>query len=1148
MLGGLVDRARLGEVHMVERLLTPSKITAWLDCAHYLTLKHEVEAGVRPEPSQPFGSFADLLRQKGEEHEAACLAEYSAQGKTVHSVAPRDIAGRETFATWAERVRPALDSEVDVLFQMPFVHDGIRGIADFLERTIDPTSGTTTWEPVDAKLARNEAKRGHVLQLCFYADAIAATTGTQPSQLKIWLGSRRIEAISYEAVRPYWHRLRNQLREVLGADVDPTVDAATHPEPCDHCRFCEFDPTCRDIWEQEDSLIHVAGIRRTDREALEPAGVTTLGALATGSHEVADMKADRLSRLQVQAQLQVQAKAEAHDPAPPPPFQPIIPVDDSPWGHGFEQLPEPHHADLFLDFEGHPFWRADRGLFFLFGYIASDDGGASWAFHQRWAHSEAEERDQVRDLVHYIEARRRAHPGMHVYHYNHTERSALAALAAEHAVVEGTLSELIDDGVFVDLMTVAKNAVQVGVRSYGLKQLEHLAAYKRSHDIDKGAGAVIAFDRYCHDRDEAHLASIAAYNEDDVRATKALRDWLVTQRPADLAWRALAEDDPDEPVDPSEIDELLERLASSEEGSIEHLLADLLGYWGREWSAYIAPIIGTLSSESDLLLDNPEVIAGLSDAEPVERLTPTGKPSSVPGRRLTFPPQKLSNDFTNRPPKKAIFVAPDGKVTFIGIDPIDVDARELVLQWNDAADERGIVPSAVVADKWFDISSKLSALVSLTKQVLEPTAHGAPNPATLTLLRADPPAFVPGGGPHGGSFTDHVDDLARWVTQLDASVLGIQGPPGTGKTYRGAHIAKALVQQGKRVGVTAMSHHAIGNLLAEIAEVFAEEPVVSLNAIRKQDHPSEPIAGVTTTKKNSDLAKSEFNIVAATSWGFAGKDMLGAPVDVLLIDEAGQLALIDAVVSSRSAHNVVLLGDPQQLPQVAQATHPRQSGHSALGHILGDHATMPPDRGVFINETRRMHPDVCRFISERIYDGKLTSHLDCADQGTALGTGLRWLQVHHTGCSTESEIEADAVIAQIHEVLGRQWTDKKGEHRTISAGDVMVVAPYNDQKDLLRAKLDADPVTKGLRVGTVDKFQGRQAPIVFFTMTSSSADDMPRGTEFLFSSNRLNVAISRAQCLAYLVCTKELLESRAKTVEDMLLIANLCAFVERTEA
>jgi uncharacterized protein len=1129
---------------MAERLLTPSKITAWLDCAHYLTLKHEVEAGTRTVEFRPSGSFADLLRDKGLEHEAACLAQYEADGQRVLSVDEKHKG--ETFAAWTARVRPALDADVDVIFQMPFVHDGIRGVADFLERTVDPATSAIGWLPVDAKLARKEAKPGHVLQLCFYADAIHAQTGVKPTQLKVWLGSDEKQEIEYEAVRPYWDRLRNQLRQVL--DTEPGEGDATHPERCDHCTFCEFQDTCEQVWRDEDSLIYVADIRRADRDALEPAGVSTLTALSQRTDPVGDLKAERLARIQVQAALQ----AEADEAQPPPPFRPIAAVDDSPWGHGFGQLPEPDDGDLFLDFEGHPFWTAKRGLFFLFGYISNDGDG--WAFHQLWAHDEDEEKARVEELIHAIAARRAQYPGMHVYHYNHTERSSLVSLTTEYATAEAVLDDLIHTGVFVDLMTIAKNAVQVGVESYGLKHLEHLTEYERSHDIEKGAGAVVAYDEYTDDGDEAHLTAIAAYNEDDVRATMALRDWLLEQRPKDLAWWQLE-------VKPSkeatQIDALLEMLAKFDEGSVQHIVADLLGYWIRERRAYFAPIVSKLTDEPAGHLDDLTVIAHLGIHELVDRLTPTGRKAKWPGLKLRFPPQTIASKFVNHPPKKVIYLSVEGQLCFTKLLSFDVDAGELVLDWNQPCLDADTIPMAVVADEWFDPRSKRAALVELAHQVIDPASHGEPNPLTLALLReGHAPTFIAGGGPPDGQFTDDIDDLARWITELDGDVLGVQGPPGTGKTYRGAHIAKALVSQGKRVGITAMSHHAIGNFLEEIVRVFAEEPVVPLRAIRKHDEPDDGgLPGITYTDDSADLAGDDYDIVAGTAWALTAKAMRKDqstgkwknPIDVLLIDEAGQLALIDAVVSSMSARNVVLLGDPQQLPQVAQATHPRQSGDSALGHILGDHATMPADRGVFISETRRMHPDVCAFISDRIYDGKLTSHADCAKQGTDLGTGLRWLEVNHAGCSTESEIEADAVIAQIHEVLGQHWTDKHGVSHTITADDVMVVAPYNDQKDLLRAKLDADPATRGLQVGTVDKFQGRQAPIVFFTMTASSADDMHRGADFLFSTNRLNVAISRAQCLAYLVCTKELLESRAKTVEDMLLIANLCAFVEHAQ-
>jgi len=298
---------------------------------------------------------------------------------------------------------------------------------------------------------------------------------------------------------------------------------------------------------------------------------------------------------------------------------------------------------------------------------------------------------------------------------------------------------------------------------------------------------------------------------------------------------------------------------------------------------------------------------------------------------------------------------------------------------------------------------------------------------------------------------------------------------------------------------------------------------------------------------NPAAARSKYNLVAGTTWLFAGKDLNDEPVDFLVVDEAGQLALADALAASRSARNLILLGDPLQLPQVSQASHPGGGGASVLGHILGEHVTIPPNRGVFLAETRRMHPDVCTFISEQIYEGRLNSHSDCANQTTEFGTGLRWLRAEHEGCATESLEEAVIVSAEIGRLIGTAWTDLSGVVRALGVRDFMVVAPYNDQVQCLRTALDADPVTRGVEVGTVDRFQGREAPVVFFAMTSSSAADMPRGAGFLFSRHRLNVAISRARCLAYLVCTEELLNTRGNSVDDIRLISTLCAFVEYSE-
>ena len=545
---------------MTERLLTPSKITAWLDCEHYLTLKHLEESGEAPfERSHP-GAFARLLMEKGDAHERACLQEYRDRGLSVLEIPRR--APRESFGDWVARIGNPLAERYEVIFQMPFVHGGVRGIADFLVPADDPETGEFTYEPVDSKLARTEAKPGHVLQLCFYAEAIEGLTKRTPERLHVWLGSGRFETVHHADVRPYWNRLRGQLSDLMNA---PAAAAETRPVPCAHCDFCEFANVCDERWRADDSLIYLAGLRDKDRTLLEAADVATLTALASQEDRVPDLQPDRFDRLARQAALQVEARADldAH-----PPFEIIPPGDDPTWGHGFELMPAPDDGDLFLDFEGHPFWRADSGLFFLFGYVAQEPG-RGWVYTAFWAHDRPGEATATEALVQALANRRTAYPGMHVYHYNHTERSALVQLTTAHGVAEATLDELIQTGLFVDLYTVVRNAVQVGTESYGLKHLERLAGYERSHAIDQGAGAVVAYEAFMKGGDPARLAEIALYNEDDVRATRALRDWLVAQRPSGLAWRVpnlvVADTAP-------ELDEKVEALRAFGPETPQHLL------------------------------------------------------------------------------------------------------------------------------------------------------------------------------------------------------------------------------------------------------------------------------------------------------------------------------------------------------------------------------------------------------------------------------------------------------------------------------------------------------------------------------------------------------------------------------------------------
>ncbi len=1114
---------------MADRLLTPSKITAWLDCAHFLTLKHEVEAGIRTVESSPFGEMAQMLLDKGLEHEQAVLQRYRDDGLRVYEVPEREP--NESFQAWVDRVGDVLAEGHDVVFQMPFVHEGIRGIADFLLRVDGDGDGTVTYEPVDAKLARREAKPGHVLQLCFYAEAIEANTGTLPEFVSIELGSGLAERIRVSDVLSYWRRLRGRLADLL---VDDAV-GDTRPKPCDHCQFCEFEMVCDAQWREADSLVHVAGVRTADRLKLQQNGVTTIAALAAVDAPVGDLDEGRRESLVRQARLQVEAR---NAPDEQPPFElleaPTMSGDlEAPDPIGFAALPAPDDGDVFLDFEGHPFWHADAELFFLFGLIERTPVG-EWDFVAFWAHDKAEEATATKALIDHLAARRVQFPAMHVYHYNHTERSALERLVTEHGVAELALEQMITTGLFVDLLPIVKGAMQVGVEGYGLKHVERLTDYERGHEIDKGSGAVVEYERWMGSGDDASLAMISAYNEDDVRATRALRDWLVAQRPAGVDWRApvLGRDDPD-----AELDGRIEALHAVGIDTEEHLMGDLLGYWRRERQVVNADAYRLSIAPDAEQFESPSAIARLTFQGFEQQISQkTGKPLKWPWARFAFPPQPIDVDIAKG--STLIVALDEQRWVFFKLEQIDVVAGELAVTWNGDAEDAGMHPSSLVHYEWYQEGAKLTALEELADEMLV----GRAGRVGHAVLRRDLPTFTAGRDP--GVFVGDVAAICEWVTGLDRSYVPIQGPPGTGKTFTGAHMIRTLVNAGLRVGVTAMSHAAVDNLMQAVVDRFAEEGDSDrLRAVRKAK--DGPVRGIRYVDDNANVARGDFNVVAGTTWLFASKPMREHPVDVLVVDEAGQLGLADTIAATISASNVILLGDPQQLPQVSQASHPGGAGASALEHLLDGELTVPADRGVLLEETRRMHPDICEFISEVMYGGKLRSHPSCAGQSVAGETGLRWLRAEHTGRSTESPEEAALVAAKVHELLGRPWTDQHGVTRPLTADDFMVVAPYNDQRRCITEALRADPATRSVEVGTVDKFQGREAAVVLFSMTTSSAEYLPRTADFLFSKHRLNVAISRARCLAYLVCTDELLNTRARDVDEMELIAALCSFVER---
>ena len=329
-----------------------------------------------------------------------------------------------------------------------------------------------------------------------------------------------------------------------------------------------------------------------------------------------------------------------------------------------------------------------------------------------------------------------------------------------------------------------------------------------------------------------------------------------------------------------------------------------------------------------------------------------------------------------------------------------------------------------------------------------------------------------------------------------------------------------------------------------------------MRKIERDEKPADETITVTEVDKNQEIfdaiESNSHNVFAGTAWVFTDEK---APVlDVIFIDEAGQMSLANAVGVSTAAKSLVLVGDPQQLAQPGKGSHPLMPEEatelypfgataSALQHVLKNNETVPDDEGIFLDVTQRLHPEICKFISEAMYNGRLENAPHCNKRSIIMATGahesgIRWCPVEHEGNKMYSTEEVDAIKNIVSQFVGSSVINKSGEVRTLSEADIMIVAPYNSQVNDLKVALP------DCQVGTVDKFQGLESPIVILSLTASSSEDVPRGMDFLYSTNRFNVAVSRAKTLCIVVGSPRLLAARCNSVRQLQLVNVLCRYVQ----
>jgi uncharacterized protein len=1072
--------------------LSPSDLSAHLACPHLTNLELQVQRGELERPHVD-DTHGDLIRRKGDEHEAAYLALLEAAGRTIVRIPTYDDPGFDAAEARRLTEEAVGAGEADVVYQ-PYLSDGAwRGFADFLERRPDGT-----YEVVDTKLARS-AKPAHVLQLCFYSEQLARIQGRLPERFHVELGTGERETFRTADHMAHFRRSRERLLEALAATPE------TYPWPCEHCGLCDFRHLCKQRLRDDDNLVLVAGLRRSQAIHLAEQGIPTLAAL--GAHEpgleVDGMRPETLETIRHQAELQLHHRETGEHRVE------HLPDEE---GRGLRLLPEPDFGDVWLDLEGHPFYEPARGLEYLFGWCYRDEDGTV-RYEAAWARDRDGEREVFERFVDWVVERRRRHPGAHVYHYASYERSALRRLMGEHGTRENEVDDFLRQDVLVDLYRVVKQALRASVESYSIKAIEELYGFERTAEVSGGDESTVLFERWLESGDDSLLEKIEAYNEEDCRSTVELHEWLLHERPPGLPWRpTVVPEPPEEEMAPERVvlrDALLAR--SEEEGDPPWLLAQLLDYHRREakpqwWEWFLH-----LSLDEEELIEDTDTIGGLELVGAPE----PDKQSLV--YTFSFPEQehKISGDCVDPATEKAYDVTVDDALGLVRLRRARNRASEPL--------PRALVPGPPIHDR-----EQRAALARLARRYLDGRAAES---VVAVLERRLPRARL---------------DLApvEAVFTVQSSYLFVQGPPGSGKTWQGAKMAVALMRAGKRVGVTSLSHKAIHKLLEEI-EREAREQRFAFRGRKKSTAGNEESrfegSFIDSADRWQEMLDDDLQLLAGTAWLFA-REAFEGHVHTLFVDEAGQVALADALAVGSAARNLVFLGDPNQLPQVSQGAQPEQAKVSVLQHLLGEDETVPPERGIFLERTWRLRPEICDFTSDTYYEGRLLP-ADVSERRTlAAGDGLVLDGIEHAGRSQSSWEEVDAVVSAIRALLGTPYTDENGVVRAVGPADVLVVAPYNAQVRRLRQRVPA-----GVRVGTVDKFQGQEAPVVLVSMASSSSEDAPRGIGFAFDRHRVNVATSRAQCRVVLVCAPRLLDADCKTVEQMRLVNAVCRFAELAE-
>ena len=1110
---------------MNKNFYSATMLTRYINCKHTITNEFN-EKKLNLKRSER--TVADNLRlEKGLIHEVDYFKELSKKYKKVKNIKVLKNLSKEEKI---KETNKALKEGYELIYGGWLKSGNWSGELDFLEinNEVKSNLGNYSYEITDTKNS-SKVKGDHIYQVCLYSFLLQEAQGILSDNFFILLKDKSKEFIKLKEVYDTFLLHKNSYENFIKNELDKTK-----PEKCGYCTFCDWKEICENEWIDNRHLNQVLGNNKKNIKKLNNAGIQNLDELAKLNPKTKieglrdEIKIKRIN----QAKLQIEAENKGY---------PIFKVieENLILNKGFNLLPKPSECDLFFDLEGVQDYVFPGKLEYLFGIYYEENGEK--IFKPFWAHNKKEEKQSVIDFFAFTKAHFKKYPKAKIYHYASYEIKALERLTSLHKVHGVDYDHYLNLGRFVDLFRVVKQAIFVSEKSYSIKEIEKYYDFKRTGDIKKGDISEEYYIQWIETKKQKLLDEIEEYNKQDCVSTFKLRNWLLKIKPADTKWFVPEKDQMELRSFEQNLLDYQKRFNASKlsDNPTVKLLSDVIGFYNREQKPQWRQFFDRKDLSDEELIDDRECIGNMKLVSQFQ-----DKRSFV--YKYIFPEQeyKLKKGrgviiANNNDPDRADYAGT--------IQELDQINRTLVLRKGISKEQKQLPRTLSIGEKVMEQSrfeNLNQNIYNFCENILE---NKKGYEALKSFLNRDIPNIK---GIKSGekiitseNFNKEIPDV---IARLNSSYLFLQGPPGTGKTFQSANAIVELLKKNKRIAVTANSHKVIHNLLERV-EKIAEKQSFLFKGLKMGNPDNEDTfykGKLIKTDKNErhyiDGLKDRNTLLYAGTKYHLSQWYYRSKIDYLFIDEASQLSIADLIALGGVAKNIILVGDQLQLGQPTQGSHPGLSNNSVLDYLLQGKDTVEDNRGIFLSRTYRMHPNINSFISENFYENKLLTNpenknrkIDFPKNFFLNNEGIHTILMDHEDCTQTSEQEFKKIDEIIKKLIGRKFTDADNKERPLTIEDFLIVSPYNAQVNFLLARLP-----EGTRCGTVDLAQGREAPVSIISMTSSDLESLPRDKSFFFNRNRLNVAISRAQCLSVILFNPKLLESPPKTYEEFKMINN----------